>query len=38
VGVPTVWLNLLNHLRDTGEKPQTLKRIIIGGGGRCRVP
>src|SRR5205814_827415 len=31
VGVPTVWLNLLNHLRDAGKKLETLKRIMIGG-------
>jgi len=31
VGVPTVWLNLLNHLRDTGKRPQTLKHIMVGG-------
>ncbi len=31
VGVPTVWLNLLNHLRDTGQRPQTLKHIMVGG-------
>jgi acyl-CoA synthetase (AMP-forming)/AMP-acid ligase II len=31
VGVPTVWLNLLNHLRDTGAKLTTLKRVVIGG-------
>jgi 3-(methylthio)propionyl---CoA ligase len=37
VGVPTVWLNLLNHLRDTGKKPQTLKRIIIGGAAMPRA-
>ena len=37
VGVPTVWLNLLNHLRDTGKKPQTLKCIIIGGAAMPRA-
>jgi acyl-CoA synthetase (AMP-forming)/AMP-acid ligase II len=30
-GVPTVWLGLLAHLRDTGESIATLKRIIVGG-------
>ncbi len=29
--VPTVWLALLNHLRDTGAKLTTLKRVAIGG-------
>jgi acyl-CoA synthetase (AMP-forming)/AMP-acid ligase II len=31
VGVPTVWLNLLNHIREVGAKLETLKRIMIGG-------
>ena len=31
VGVPTVWINLLNHLRQTGERMQTLQRILSGG-------
>jgi len=29
--VPTVWLMLLNHLRDTKGKLTTLKRVVIGG-------
>jgi fatty-acyl-CoA synthase len=29
--VPTVWLMLLNHLRETGSKLTTLKRVAIGG-------
>jgi len=29
--VPTVWLGLLTHLRDTGGKLSTLKRVVIGG-------
>jgi fatty-acyl-CoA synthase len=29
--VPTVWLALLNYLRDTGAKLSTLKRVAIGG-------
>ncbi|HEX4028069.1 MAG TPA: long-chain fatty acid--CoA ligase [Rhizomicrobium sp.] len=37
VGVPTIWLNLLNHLRDTGAKPATLKRIVIGGAAMPRA-
>ncbi|MDJ0879954.1 MAG: long-chain-fatty-acid--CoA ligase [Halieaceae bacterium] len=30
-GVPTVWLNLLAHLRDSGETIESLTRIIVGG-------
>jgi fatty-acyl-CoA synthase len=30
-GVPTVWLGLLQHLRATGEKLTTVKRIMTGG-------
>jgi fatty-acyl-CoA synthase len=29
--VPTVWQGLLAHLRDTGGKLTTLKRVVIGG-------
>jgi fatty-acyl-CoA synthase len=29
--VPTVWLMLLNHLRETGAKFSTLKRCVVGG-------
>jgi fatty-acyl-CoA synthase len=29
--VPTVWQMLLAHLKATGERPTTLKRVIIGG-------
>jgi fatty-acyl-CoA synthase len=29
--VPTVWLMLLNHLRETNSKLTTLKRVAIGG-------
>jgi fatty-acyl-CoA synthase len=29
--VPTVWLMLLNHLRETKSKLTTLKRVAIGG-------
>lgn len=31
VGVPTVWLNLIAHMRQTGESFRTLKRIFAGG-------
>lgn len=30
-GVPTVWLGLLQHLRASGERLHTVKRLIIGG-------
>ena len=29
--VPTVWQMLLQHLDATGDKPTTLKRVVIGG-------
>ena len=29
--VPTVWQMLLTHMRETGSKPTTLKRVVIGG-------
>lgn len=31
VGVPTVWLGLLDHLDATGEHVPTLQRVMIGG-------
>ena len=30
-GVPTVWLGLLQHLRASGERLHTTKRIVTGG-------
>ncbi len=30
-GVPTIWLGLLNHLRATGERLETVKSLVIGG-------
>ncbi len=30
-GVPTIWLGLLNHLRASGERLHTVKRLVIGG-------
>lgn len=30
-GVPTVWLGLLNHLRNSGERLHTVKSFVIGG-------
>ncbi|CUS43375.1 MAG: AMP-binding protein [Pseudomonadota bacterium] len=31
VGVPTVWLGLLDHLEASGQEVPTLQRIIMGG-------
>ncbi|MFN4184212.1 MAG: AMP-binding protein [Hyphomonas sp.] len=31
VGVPTVWLGLIEYLDDTGTRLPSLKRIIVGG-------
>jgi len=31
VGVPTVWLALLNYLKETGKKIDSLNRIGVGG-------
>jgi fatty-acyl-CoA synthase len=31
LGVPTVWLTLLNYLRTSGRRLSSLKRLIIGG-------
>jgi len=30
-GVPTVWLNLLQYLADSGKKVDSFERVIIGG-------
>ena len=30
-GVPTVWMGLLQHLRTTGGRLHTLKRLVCGG-------
>jgi len=30
-GVPTVWLNLLAHIKETGKCPSRLNRVVIGG-------
>ncbi|MEI6301872.1 MAG: 3-(methylthio)propionyl-CoA ligase [Betaproteobacteria bacterium] len=30
-GVPTVWLNLLTHMKQGGLKFSSLKRVVIGG-------
>ncbi|MEL6282153.1 MAG: long-chain fatty acid--CoA ligase [Pseudomonadota bacterium] len=31
LAVPTVWLALLQHLEETGQRLSTLKRVVIGG-------
>ncbi len=41
-GVPTIWMNLLNHLRELetqgrGAKIETLKRIMVGGAAMPRA-
>jgi fatty-acyl-CoA synthase len=30
-GVPTVWLGVMNHLRQTGQTLHTLRRLVSGG-------
>ncbi len=30
-GVPTVWLGLLQHLRNSGERLTSVKRLVVGG-------
>ena len=37
IGVPTIWLGLLNHLRDSGGKLETLTRILVGGAAMPRA-
>ena len=37
LGVPTIWLLLLNYLRDSGKKIDTVKRLIIGGSSCPRI-
>ena len=31
LGVPTVWLNLLNHLREAGQRLDHLEKVVVGG-------
>lgn len=31
LGVPTVWMGLLDHMDKEGRKPKALNRVIIGG-------
>jgi 3-(methylthio)propionyl---CoA ligase len=37
LGVPTIWLGLLNHLRDGGGRVETLKHIFVGGAAMPRA-
>ena len=30
-GVPTIWMGLLHHLRASGTRLETVKRLVIGG-------
>ena len=30
-GVPTVWLGLLNHWKETGDRVPSLRRLVVGG-------
>ena len=34
-GVPTVWLNLLDHLRQNKLRLQHLQRLVVGAGVVC---
>jgi fatty-acyl-CoA synthase len=36
-GVPTIWFGLLNHLRETGRRLSTLRRVVIGGAAAPRA-
>src|SRR5690606_24087954 len=31
LGVPTIWLGLLSHMRQTGKRFSTLKTLVTGG-------
>lgn len=31
LGVPTVWLTLINYLKETGKKVESLQRVGVGG-------
>ncbi len=37
LGVPTIWLSLLGHLRETGKRLETLQRIFVGGAAMPRA-
>jgi len=36
-GVPTIWLGVLNELRNSGGRLNTLRRVVIGGSAVPRV-
>ena len=36
-GVPTVWLGLLKHMRETNQRFNTLKHVLIGGSAAPRA-
>ena len=36
-GVPTIWLGLLNYLKETGKRLTTLERVVIGGAAAPRA-
>jgi fatty-acyl-CoA synthase len=36
-GVPTIWLGVLAHMRETGARPATLKRLLVAGSACPRV-
>lgn len=36
-GVPTVWLGLLGHMRNSGDRFESLKRVLIGGSAAPRA-
>ncbi|RFA25782.1 long-chain fatty acid--CoA ligase [Alkalilimnicola ehrlichii] len=36
-GVPTVWMGLLGHLRGSGERLDSLQRVLIGGSAAPRA-
>lgn len=36
-GVPTVWMGLLKHMREAGQRFKTLKHVLIGGSAAPRA-
>ncbi|MBX9698781.1 MAG: long-chain-fatty-acid--CoA ligase [Acetobacteraceae bacterium] len=36
-GVPTIWLSVLAHMRETGTRPEALKRLLVAGSACPRV-
>jgi 3-(methylthio)propionyl---CoA ligase len=36
-GVPTIWFNLLGHLRETGQRFTSLRRLLVGGSAAPRA-